>query len=461
MSLDLALPRGDAGAMRSHAAGLRGLAGDLARQSGALRLERSRLAGAWSGRAAAQAHATDLGLSTSADAAAEAMSTAAAAVATFAEALEQAREEVLQLRRRQADADADLAHGLAVARRTEVDPLAHARAVDSLHDTHRSRVRALAAEHDRVGDDCDRAGLRLRRALEATRGPFVRGHRESLEDYYGGIIASVLGTLPVLSQHPDAVRALVWASMSSLPSASRSWRAAKLLRPWAIEAWRSRGAGPLPALQPTNVPWRYQVVAGKLAPLQAWLEADNVLAGAAGMRGQSLMSIYGQSGSLARFGSNVGWFRGMSVAGTAATTVLSGLNVAAQGNPVHAFQENGAGYVADVGETLFNGSVTAMLIAPNPVTATAVVVTGVVYVGAELYAHREQIAALATDGVRLAADVGRRGAEVAGDVIGTVDRAVDLAVDTAVGTVERAVDDAVDHAVGRATQVGSALNPFD
>ena len=457
MSLDLALPRGDAGVLRSHAAGLRGLAGDLARESGALRLEQARLAAAWSGEAAARACATVLGLSAAADAAADAMSSAATAVATYAEALEQARDDVVQLRRRRSDADADLAHGLSVARHSEVDPVAHARAVDSLHDAHRSRLAALAAEHGRVGEDVDRAGLRLRRALEATRGPLVRGHRESLEDYYGDIVAAMLGTLPVLSQHPDAVRALVWASTSSLPSVAKGYTAAKLLGPWALRAWRARGTGVLPAFTPTNLPLHAKLAQWQLPLLRTPLELDNPLSGAAAMRGKSLASVYAQSGNLVRFGANVGWWRGAGLVGAAGATVTSSLNVAAQGNPVEAFRENGADYVADVGETLFNGSVTAMLIAPNPVTATAVVVTGVVYVAAEVYAHRDQIAALATDGVRLAADVGRRGAEVAGDVLGTVDRAVD----DGLATVDRAVDGAVGDAVDRAKQVGGALNPFD
>jgi hypothetical protein len=192
-------------------------------------------------------------------------------------------------------------------------------------------------------------------------------------------------------------------------------------------------------------------------PAKDLMARSNPLTGHALMRGQSLAAVYRQSGSLVSFGSNVGWFRGAGVVMSGASTVTSLLNVAAQGNPVDAYRENGASYVADVGETLFNGSVTAMLIAPNPVTAGAVVVTGLVYAGAEIYAHREQIAALATDGVRLAADVGRRGAQVAGDVLGTVDRAVDDAVDS----VDRAVDRAADGAVDRAKQVGSALNPFD
>lgn len=446
MGVDLALPRGDAGAMRCHAGELRRLAVDLARQSAALRLEQARLGTAWSGSAAARAYATVTGLSASADQAAAAMSTAAAAVSTYAESLEQAREDVLRLRRRRADADDELSHGLSVARRTEVEPLAHARAVDALQDAHRARLAALAAEHDRVGDDADRAGLRLRRVLEGTRGPFVRGHRESLEDHYGGVVAALLGTLPVLSQHPDAVRALVWASMTSLPSVAKGWTTGKLLGAWAVETWRLRELGVVPPIRPTNLTLAAKLAQSRSASLQSWFLADNVLTGAAAMRGQSLATVYTRSSGLASFGRNVGWFRGAGVVGAASATVLSGLNVAAQGNPVDAFRENGAGYVADVGETLFNGSVAAMLIAPNPVTATAVVVTGLVYVGAEVYAHREQIAALATDGVRMAADVARRGADVAGDVIGTVDDAVDTALE---------------HGVDAAKRVGSALNPFD
>ena len=62
------------------------------------------------------------------------------------------------------------------------------------------------------------------------------------------------------------------------------------------------------------------------------------------------------------------------------------------GNPIDAFQEDGAGYVADAARLGFSVSTTAFLIAPyNPVFAGAVVVTGLVWAGAEIVDHWDDI----------------------------------------------------------------------
>ena len=68
-----------------------------------------------------------------------------------------------------------------------------------------------------------------------------------------------------------------------------------------------------------------------------------------------------------------------------------------QGNPIDAFRENGAGYVADVAGTAFSASTTAFLIAPNPVTGALVIGTGVVWAGAEIVDHWDDIAAWSSD----------------------------------------------------------------
>ncbi|WP_405561092.1 hypothetical protein [Streptomyces sp. NBC_01180] len=67
-----------------------------------------------------------------------------------------------------------------------------------------------------------------------------------------------------------------------------------------------------------------------------------------------------------------------------AATGFSTANVIAQGNPVAAFKREGAGYVADVAEAGFNASMTAAMIAPNPVTIGLAVGFGVVYGGAKI-----------------------------------------------------------------------------
>ena len=78
---------------------------------------------------------------------------------------------------------------------------------------------------------------------------------------------------------------------------------------------------------------------------------------------------------------------GLSVASTVGDAVV----VYNHGNPIDAFQQDGAGYVADVARLGFSGSTTAFLIAPNPVTGGLVIVTGVVWAGAEVVDHWDEI----------------------------------------------------------------------
>lgn len=444
--LALRLPDGDPADLAGFVRTLRAVAGELDVQQARLGAEQDRLGSCWSGPASTAARVTLDGLAAQAGTAQAAMSAAAGAVAAHSAALDDARAEVLALRTRLSDADADLRHGLSVVRSTELDPMALYRAEQVLHTEHAQRVRAVQQAHDQLLDDLDRSAQRLRRTLEDTRGPFVRDHRQSVEDYAAGIATALLGTLPVLREHRATVAALVWASMTSAPGAvARVGRTGRLLVDHAA-AVRAAGS-PLASvpLTPTYQPWWLRLAAGRSEALAAALHGDNLLTGATAARGQSLMTLWSSRAGTAGFARSVGVLRGLGVVGSAGATVVSGLNVVSQGNPVHAFQDNGAGYVADVGETLFHGSVTALLLAPNPVTAGAVVVTGVVYVGAELYAHREQLAALAGDGVQLAVDVGRASLEVADDVLDTVGGGLAGGVD-AVGDGVRAV--------------GSALNPF-
>ncbi|MET9253177.1 PE-PGRS family protein [Streptomyces sp. NPDC003717] len=84
----------------------------------------------------------------------------------------------------------------------------------------------------------------------------------------------------------------------------------------------------------------------------------------------------------------------LRVAGIGTSVVSTGIsaaNVWAQGNPVEAFKKKGAGYVADVAETGFNASLTAAMVAPNPVTIGLTVGTGLVYGGAKVVEHWDDI----------------------------------------------------------------------
>ena len=122
-------------------------------------------------------------------------------------------------------------------------------------------------------------------------------------------------------------------------------------------------------------------------------------------------------------------FRGLGIAGGGVSTVLDTAHLIRQGNPVEAFQRDGAGYVADVGRTAFSASTTAFLIAPNPVTGGAVLVSGTVWLGAEAWDHREEIADAVSTGAEWAWDHSLVGA--AWNHREEIGAAIDSGVDTA------------------------------
>ena len=73
------------------------------------------------------------------------------------------------------------------------------------------------------------------------------------------------------------------------------------------------------------------------------------------------------------------------------STIADGIVVWNHGNPIDAFEEHGAGYVADVARLGFSASTTAFLLAPNPVTGALVIVTGTVWAIAEVVDHWDEI----------------------------------------------------------------------
>lgn len=85
-------------------------------------------------------------------------------------------------------------------------------------------------------------------------------------------------------------------------------------------------------------------------------------------------------------------------------------------------------FATDLSGTAFNASLTALTVAPNPVTAGLALGTGIVYAGCLIWDNHEAIG---------------KGLEKAGDWVG--DKAEDLGKDIASG----------------AKKLGSALNPFD
>jgi hypothetical protein len=99
-------------------------------------------------------------------------------------------------------------------------------------------------------------------------------------------------------------------------------------------------------------------------------------------------------------------FRSLGIAGGAVSTVMDANHLIQQGNPVDAFKRDGSRYVADVARTGFSAAGTAFLVAPNPVTGGAVIVTGTVWMGAEAWDHREAIGHAVSTGANWAWDHG-------------------------------------------------------
>ena len=93
----------------------------------------------------------------------------------------------------------------------------------------------------------------------------------------------------------------------------------------------------------------------------------------------------------------MGAMRTLGVVGGVANTAMGAYDLVEQGNPVEAFKRDGAAYVADVAETAFSASTTAFLVAPNPVTAGLAIGTGLVWAGAEVVDHWDDISETASD----------------------------------------------------------------
>jgi hypothetical protein len=73
------------------------------------------------------------------------------------------------------------------------------------------------------------------------------------------------------------------------------------------------------------------------------------------------------------------------------STISDAIVVYEHGNPIDAFEQEKAGYVADMARLGFSASTTAFLVAPNPITGGVVIATGVVWAGAEVVDHWDEI----------------------------------------------------------------------
>ncbi|MFD4764626.1 PE-PGRS family protein [Streptomyces sp. NPDC058439] len=140
-------------------------------------------------------------------------------------------------------------------------------------------------------------------------------------------------------------------------------------------------------------------IPGRAANASLWKVTRNAAADAR-LFGNGRLASLGQGLKVA--GKAGGFLRGAGVVGGVFSTVYSGANVWAQGNPASHFgsRESGAKYVADVAEVGFNASMTAAMVAPNPFTIGAVAVTGAIWAGAKVVEHWDDI----EDGAKKAAD---------------------------------------------------------
>ncbi|WP_263166704.1 PE-PGRS family protein [Streptomyces sp. SCSIO ZS0520] len=135
-------------------------------------------------------------------------------------------------------------------------------------------------------------------------------------------------------------------------------------------------------------------VPGRAANASLLKVGGNIFSRARGLNFSRAASV---GKAFAGAGKAAGLLRGAGVVGGVVSTGVSAANVIDQtiraGGPVNAFKKRGAGYVADVAEVGFNASLTAAMVAPNPVTIGLAVGTGLIYGGAKVVEHWDDIKA--------------------------------------------------------------------
>ena len=453
-------PPGDPAGIEDAAARIAQLATDL---DGLATSLRSQVVGPdrWRGVTAEAARVSAEGTAAAIAKAAAAIQPASPALTTWATALRDARTAMAGLRsehedelyrfqlqmsrlREQAALAALHPAGPSAARpgyQFGVDPVL---AEQTRHAAEENRLRRAA---DGLRDDLDDAALTCRRALEETRGAFVPGHRESIDDYLQGVATELLTQVPALGRHPETVEAAVWAVMGA-PTALASGYAGVRRGMSLLSALRNGSE-----LFATRFTPLQEKLLGRLGLAswarptsafgQLWLgtsrTANLLTTFTTAARGQGLSGLLtgaraaGSAGGVARF---------LGIGGGITATALSGANLIAQGDPIDAFRENGTEYAADVAEFTFNASLTAVMVAPTPFTVGAVAVTGIAYAGLEIWNHRDDIVQLAQGVGPLVADSFDAAQDFAGDALD-------------------AGRDVVDGALDKAADIGSALNPFD
>ena len=170
-------------------------------------------------------------------------------------------------------------------------------------------------------------------------------------------------------------------------------------------------------------PWKTSVLN------EAGIAEDVVI----GRNATNLLKVAGVDG-LIEAGRVAGGLRVLGIAGGAFATVDSGVGLISsfasheeQDAWTHGGASGKAKVIGDFAEVGFNASLTAAMIAPNPVTWGAVAVTGVIYGGARLVEHWDDV----TDAVGDAADwTGDKISDAAGAVSDTIGDGVEAVKDS-------------------------------
>jgi hypothetical protein len=111
-----------------------------------------------------------------------------------------------------------------------------------------------------------------------------------------------------------------------------------------------------------------------------------------------------------------------------------------EGNPIDAYERRGAGYVADVASTAFSFSSAAFFAFPNPYTGGAMVITGAVWLGAEVWdAHGEDIKDAVSSAVDTVGDVASSAVAGLGDALDTATSFISSEFDDFTGSVAGAI----------------------
>ncbi|WP_424862009.1 hypothetical protein [Streptomyces sp. MMS24-I29] len=105
---------------------------------------------------------------------------------------------------------------------------------------------------------------------------------------------------------------------------------------------------------------------------------------------QANLLTVAESGGLANAAKTAGAMRGLGIVGSAGATLYGVANLSSYDSEKIA--NNPDKFASDLTGTAFNATLTAAMVAPNPVTVGLAVGTGVVYAGALVWENRENIA---------------------------------------------------------------------